>query len=39
MRERVAQLGGQLKIDSDTNGTAIAVTLPCTPAPATEGVA
>lgn len=39
MRERVAQLGGQLKIDSDTSGTAIAVTLPCTPAPAAEGVA
>jgi signal transduction histidine kinase len=39
MRERVAQLGGQLKIDSDTSGTAIAVTLPCTPNPATEGVA
>lgn len=38
MRERVAQLGGQLTIDSDTTGTAIAVTLPCTPAPAT-GVA
>jgi signal transduction histidine kinase len=39
MRERVAQLGGQLKIDSDTSGTVIAVTLPCTPAPAVEGVA
>jgi signal transduction histidine kinase len=39
MRERVAQLGGKLKIDSDTGGTAIAITLPCTPASATEGVA
>jgi signal transduction histidine kinase len=39
MRERVAQLGGQLKIDSDTSGTAIAVTLPHTPTPAAEGVA
>jgi signal transduction histidine kinase len=39
MRERVAQLGGQLKIDSDTSGTSIAVTLPYAPAPATEGVA
>jgi signal transduction histidine kinase len=39
MRERVAQLGGQLKIDSDTSGTAIAVTLPYAPTPATEGVA
>lgn len=33
MRERVAQLGGQLKIESDTGGTIVLVTLPCGPVP------
>ncbi len=33
MRERVAQLGGELKIDSDNNGTSIVATLPCISSP------
>jgi signal transduction histidine kinase len=41
MRERVAQLGGQLKIESDAGGTTVVATLPCTPSTpaAIEGVA
>jgi signal transduction histidine kinase len=32
MKERVAQLAGELKIDSSWSGTTIAATLPCVPA-------
>ena len=40
MRERITQMGGQLKIESDSSGTTIRATLPCVPVAATgEGVA
>jgi two-component system, NarL family, sensor kinase len=29
MRERVAQLGGEFKVESDSNGTTIKASLPC----------
>jgi signal transduction histidine kinase len=35
MRERVAELGGLLKIESDTGGTTVFVFLPCGPVPVT----
>jgi signal transduction histidine kinase len=38
MRERVTQMGGTFKIDSDSSGTTVLATFPCTPA-ACKGVA
>jgi len=32
MRERVTQMGGQLEIESDSTGTAILATFPCSSA-------
>jgi signal transduction histidine kinase len=40
MQERVAQLAGELKIESNGNGTTVIATLPCVPAiPSAEEVA
>jgi signal transduction histidine kinase len=39
MRERVAQLRGQLKIESDSRGTTILATLPCGAAISSQGAA
>jgi signal transduction histidine kinase len=36
MRERVAQMGGTFKIDSDSSGTTVLATFPCAPAAATS---
>ncbi|MGB2607098.1 MAG: response regulator [Candidatus Sulfotelmatobacter sp.] len=36
MRERITQMGGELKIESDSSGTTILATLPCAPVASTS---
>jgi signal transduction histidine kinase len=38
IRERVIQMGGQLEIESDSSGTAILATFPCSPAVAKPAI-
>jgi signal transduction histidine kinase len=37
MRERVAQLGGEFQVESDSNGTTVRASLPCTMRDASAG--
>ena len=40
IRERIVQFGGELQIDSSSEGTVVRAMIPCTPiAPATDEVA
>jgi signal transduction histidine kinase len=40
IRERIVQFGGELQIDSSSDGTVVSAVIPCTPiAPATDEVA